>query len=298
MKQVTVLSGKGGTGKTVVTASLARLAGPVVAVDADVDAANLALLLPGEDEAERPFCSGYRAVVQQDLCTACTACLTTCRFGAVDLDDYGLARIDPLRCEGCGACRLICPSGAVTMVDNQAGTWRLRETACGPLVHARLGVAQGNSGKLVTHLGQVARATAEERGIGVVLVDGPPGIGCPVHAALGGADFVVAVTEPTRSGEHDLERLLALTTRFRVPVGLVINKHDLGAAVARRMEEAAARQGAVVLGRVPFEPEVPRALARRQTLLSLPRLGPVVEAVWSALQGELGSGTQRASSGA
>jgi MinD superfamily P-loop ATPase len=288
VKQVAVVSGKGGTGKTSVVACLARIAAaqePVVSADCDVDAANLALLLPGKDECRERFWSGRRARIDERYCTDCRECIEHCRSDAIGVDEY--PAVDPLACEGCGVCLQVCPFEAVYLVENQAGVWMKRRTEYGPLVHAELGIAQDNSGKLVAHVRQEARAAAEREGIELVLVDGPPGIGCPVHAALTGCDLALVVAEPTASGEHDMERLLQLLDHFRIRAAVLINKYDLSPELADRVEAAAGRAGVPVVGRIPFLPEVPRALSRGELPTAVPEVAAELSTVWKAVTGLL-----------
>ena len=261
MKQLAIASGKGGTGKTTVTAVLAELTKPAVTADCDVDAANLALLLSDEDRVKERFYAGLRAEVDPGLCTACMLCISACRFGAVRLGEHLTAEVDPISCEGCGVCRLVCDSDAVTLRPNLAGSLMVRDTDAGPLVHARLGIAQDNSGKLVAEVRARARAEALAKGLQLVLIDGPPGIGCPVHAAITGVDLLLAVTEPTPAGVHDLERLLALAQSFHLPTAVLINKADLSDRYADEVEGLARSAGATLAGRLPFEPDLPRLLA-------------------------------------
>lgn len=293
MRQLVVLSGKGGTGKTTLAACLARLAGRVVIADADVDAPDLALVLPGEDGPAEPFVAGRRAVIRPERCLVCGACEAVCRFGAVRTDGAGGAlvapRVDPLACEGCGACAQVCLADAVRFRDNLAGVWRVRRIPEGWLVRAALGVAQDNSGKLVTRVREEARRIAAAEGVDLILVDGPPGIGCPVHAALVGADDLLAVTEPTPAGEHDLQRLLRLAQHFAVPVHVVVNKWDLAPALTERLERLCADSGATVVGRIPFDPGVPRALAHARLPLDPPAAAATRAAV-RAIAGRLGVG--------
>jgi MinD superfamily P-loop ATPase len=284
VKQLVVISGKGGTGKTSILASLARLAasaGPVTTADCDVDAANLALLLPGEDVRTEPFWSGRRARIDTDSCTLCGLCAEQCRAAAIHIED--LAVVDPLACEGCGVCELVCPEEAVSFVDNQAGVWMERRTAFGPLIHAALGIAQDNSGKLVAQVREEARTVAERDGIDLILVDGPPGIGCPVHASLTGCGLALVVTEPTPSGEHDLERVLELLDHFALPAAVLINKHDLSPEFTDRIVALARRAGAQLVGRLPFSPEVPRALARGELPLAVEAVAAPLAEAWERI---------------
>jgi MinD superfamily P-loop ATPase len=280
VRQIAIVSGKGGTGKTSVAASLVTLAGRAVAADCDVDAADLAILMPGEDVVREPFLAGKVARIDPRACTACGECAPACRFGAI-VDPGGGApfRADPFLCEGCGVCGLVCELDAVSLVEKRAGEWMVRETATGPLVHARLGIAEDNSGKLVARVREEARLLAEERGIDLVVIDGPPGIGCPVHASVTGVDRLLVVTEPSPSGEHDLVRVLELAAHFGIPASVLVNKHDLAPEQTARIEELAASRGAAVAGRIAFDPEVPRALARGELPLVIAHVREALEQV-------------------
>jgi MinD superfamily P-loop ATPase len=284
VKQLVVISGKGGTGKTSILASLAFLSAwetPVTTVDCDVDAANLAMLLPGEDIRTEPFWSGRRAQIDADGCMLCGLCVEQCRTAAIRIEDFAV--VDPLACEGCGVCELVCPEKAVSFFDNQAGVWVERRTAFGPLIHAALGIAQDNSGKLVAQVREEARSVAERDGIDLILVDGPPGIGCPVHASLTGCDLALVVTEPTPSGEHDLERVLELLNHFQVPAAVLINKHDLSPEYTARIEKLAKRADAEVVGKLPFSTEVPRALARGELPLAVEAVAARLAEAWERI---------------
>ena len=283
MRQVAIISGKGGTGKTSLTGAFARLSGRCVAVDADVDAANLALLLPGEDTSWRPFDAGRRAVIDPRRCSGCGACLEACRFGALEEVAFGV-QSDPIRCEGCGACAQVCGEDAVSFRPNRAGSWTTRSTPWGRLVHASLGVAQDSSGRLVTHLRREARTLAVREGLDMVLIDGPPGIGCPVHAAITGVDAVVVVTEPSAAAVHDLTRALELAEHFKIPAGIVLNKADLNAEGARRAETVAALRHVPILGSIPFDPRLPRLQGRMETGLVLEGVRESIVACWAAVR--------------
>ena len=245
MKQLVILSGKGGTGKTSVAAALAHLASqdlPIVLVDADVDAANLDLVLDPTRLEEHVFMGGQVAVIDPDKCQPCGICYDVCRFDAIIPGD-DTYRVDPLACEGCDSCVHQCPEGAIHTEEQQAGLWFRSDTRFGPLFHAHLFAAQENSGKLVTMVKQQARLLALDGGYNLVIVDGPPGIGCPVISAVSGADLALIVTEPTVAGAHDLERVLKTTRHFGVRALVCINKADLhleGAAMDREVVHGSA----------------------------------------------------------
>jgi MinD superfamily P-loop ATPase len=267
VKQIVVLSGKGGTGKTTVAAALAHLASRehrVVLADADVDAANLELVLsPGKTE-DHEFVSGKLAVIDREICTGCGACLEACRFQAV-LPDGDVFRIDPIGCEGCASCFYQCPSEAIKMEDQLAGHWFVSDTRFGPLVHAHLFAAQENSGKLVMQVKQRAREIGEGEARDYMIVDGPPGIGCPVIAACSGADLALLVAEPSVAGVHDLERMLATTSHFKVPALVAINKCDLNPERAREIETFCEGQGVPVIASIPFDTSATEAMVAGKT---------------------------------
>lgn len=281
MKEIVLVSGKGGTGKTSFVASFAELNGRSVALgDCDVDAANLALLLPGIDETREPFLAGHRARIEPEMCTGCLMCMETCRFAAILLREDGLPHVDELSCEGCRACSVVCPAEAIGFAQNRAGTVFQRNTRCGPLVHAALDAAQGNSGKLVARVREQTRNIAAELGLELVLIDGPPGIGCPVHASLGGATLVVAVTEPTPSGLHDLVRMIDLLQHFGLESVLLVNKWDLNPQMTEAIERTARDRGVRPIGRVPFDGRVAMALAQGRTPLAVPPVRRALKRAW------------------
>ena len=262
MRQIVILSGKGGTGKTTVTAALAHLASRelrTVLVDADVDAANLELVLDPLQREEQDFVAGKLALIDPARCTACGRCAEVCRFEAILTND-ALYEVDGLACEGCAACYYQCPAEAVRMEEQHAGRWFRSDTRFGPLFHAHLFAGRENSGKLVTLVKQRARLLALDLGADLLLVDGPPGIGCPVIAACAGADLALHVAEPTVSGVHDLERIMATTDHFGVPSLVVVNKADLNVA---RTEEIAAfclERGVDLVGTIPYDTIVTEAM--------------------------------------
>ena len=257
MKELVVLSGKGGTGKTTIVASFAALAQGKVMVDCDVDAADLHLLLQPVVQESNEFWSGKTAFIDRKFCTRCEVCEAVCRFEAIRN-----FRVDPTSCEGCGFCYHVCPENTIRMKDNLAGHWFISDTRYGPLVHARLGIAQENSGKLVAVVRQNGRGIAKEQGLPLILSDGPPGIGCPVISSLSGANLVLLVTEPTLSGMHDLERVLGVCRHFGVAAFVCINKYDLNEENARQIEGFCQCQGIEVMSKLPFDNVATEALVR------------------------------------
>lgn len=266
MKEIVVCSGKGGTGKTSLTAAFAALAQNKILVDCDVDAADLHLVLAPEIERRESYSGGHEAIIDPARCDGCGNCYDVCTFGAIireDGIDGGFTyRVDPLGCEGCGVCVRFCPSDAIDFPTAVNGEWYISSTRHGPLVHARLIPGSENSGKLVTMVREQARELAVARGADLLLVDGPPGIGCPVTAAITGADMVLAVTEPGVSGWHDLQRLMELTAHFRVKVAVCVNKADINPDFTAKIEATCIAKGIPVLGRVPFDPAFTRAQIR------------------------------------
>jgi len=233
MKQIVVISGKGGTGKTVITGAFAALAQNKVLADCDVDAADLHLLLQPTIKERREFRSGQNAVIDKKICEQCGKCKVICRFDAISQD----FTIDPVSCEGCAFCSHICPVGAIRMQENTSGEWFLSDTRFGPLVHAKLGIAEENSGKLVSLVRKKAKELAEKKHCEWVIIDGAPGIGCPVIASLSGIDCAVVVTEPSLSGLHDARRVIDVSRHFKVAAKLIINKYDLNLEMSNKTEQ-------------------------------------------------------------
>lgn len=288
MKELVVISGKGGTGKTSLAASFAVLADRPVIADCDVDASDLHLVLSPRIRERHDFRSGHQAVIRRDDCTGCGTCLGHCRFDAVRTNGSSPGElrcsIDPVSCEGCGVCVRFCPERAIDFPECLCGEWMISETRRGPMVHARLGVAAGNSGKLVSLVRREARRLAEERSRPLVIVDGPPGIGCPVIASVTGATHVLVVTEPTMSGEHDLERVLSLTKHFAIPTAICVNKWDLNPEMADRIEEKGRRAGARIVARVRYDPSVTLAQMQERAVVETEAPSAVdIQRVWNAL---------------
>ena len=329
MKEIVIISGKGGTGKTSIVASFTALCGHAVLADCDVDAADLHLVLAPTIRRREEFRCGHEAVIRQENCIACGACLARCRFGAVirfdGKEDQFLAgaktscdncadgckrscpvkfadileairsaggqqkehafAIDPTSCEGCGVCVWACPVKAIDFPERLGGEWYVSDTRHGPMVHARLIPGGENSGKLVSKVREVARTLAEERKTDFVLVDGPPGVGCAVIASVSGASLVVVVTEPTLSGAHDMARVLELTRHFNIPAAVCVNKWDLNADMAERIESDARQAGATIAGRVRYDRAVTEAQIRGQAVVELQGTlaGDDIRAVWEQI---------------
>lgn len=287
MKELVIISGKGGTGKTSVTASFAVLAEKAVLADCDVDAADLHLVLKPDVRERHDFRSGHEAVIREADCTGCGVCLDLCRFDAVrrhDTEAGARCVIDPVACEGCGLCVRFCPEQAIDFPERLCGEWMISDTRCGPMVHARLGVAAENSGKLVATVRQEARRIAEEQGRKLVIVDGPPGIGCPVIASLSGAAQVLVVTEPTVSGEHDLARVLKLAAHFGIPASICVNKWDLNPEMTERIEKQARTLGATVAGRIRYDRAVTQAQIQVRAVVEIDApCAEDIRALWARL---------------
>jgi MinD superfamily P-loop ATPase len=261
-----VVSGKGGTGKTSLVAAFASLAEDVVLADCDVDAADLSLVLAPRLRHQEVFRSGLAARILPDRCSGCGECAARCRFGAITAASPAgpvagdpTYLVDPLACEGCGLCSHVCTCHAVELFEAERGEWFVSDTRSGPLVHARLGVGGENSGRLVTLVRERAQEIARDQAAELVLIDGPPGIGCPVIASVTGTDLVLAVTEATVSGSHDLARLAELVRGFGLPLVVCINKHDLNPDMAGRIRTACAAQGVPVVGELDYDLAVVRA---------------------------------------
>jgi MinD superfamily P-loop ATPase len=293
--ELVVISGKGGTGKTSVVASFAALAENAVLADCDVDAADLHLVLDPKIIRREAFSGGKLARVVADKCVGCGKCHEVCRFAAVSFDGPGNGavdktyRIDPIACEGCGVCAWFCPAGAIDFAPVDNGEWFVSETRCGPMVHARLGVAQENSGKLVGIVRAAAREIAERQGRDVVIIDGAPGIGCPVIASITGASLVLIVTEPTLSGMHDMRRVAELARHFAIPAMVCVNKWDLNPRIADEIEAFAGDGGMRSAGRVRYDPAVTQAQLRRRSVVECGAGGCAedIRNVWQNVKGEL-----------
>lgn len=263
MKQIVLISGKGGTGKTVLTASLAVLSENAIFADCDVDAADLHLLLNPEIIKRYKFKSGNTARIDKKLCQECSECINICRFNAVS-DDF---IIDSISCEGCGICCLICPAEAIKMVENESGEWFISNTKYGTMVHARLGIAEENSGKLVALVRTKAKEIAEEQNRDYIIIDGPPGIGCPVIASLADVDLALIVTEPTLSGIHNMERIAGVARHFGVIAKVIINKYDINLKNTEDIKKICKDRDIEVLAKLPYSDTVIKSLVRGVPLI-------------------------------
>lgn len=268
MKEIVVISGKGGTGKTSITASFSALsAGDLVAADCDVDAADMHLLLKPDLAHAEDFYSGETAVIDPAACIACGRCYQVCRFNAVQAAGK-VFKVDPLSCEGCGYCARICPTKAITNHPERVGVWYSSRTRLGfTMIHARLGIGAENSGKLVAHVKKQAKAVAESQGKHYVLVDGSSGIGRPMVSSLSGADYVVLVTEPTVSGLHDLRRVYELVRKFNIPAGCIINKADINLQMTEAIREFLDAEQIDRLAELPYDEAVTRAMVAGLTIV-------------------------------
>ena len=282
IKELVVISGKGGTGKTSLMAAFASLVKDKVVCDADVDAADLHLIMSPRIIERHDFVSGNTAHIAPDRCTQCGLCIDVCQWHAISEAFV----VDEIECEGCGVCYYLCAEKAIDFPPSTCGEWFLSETRFGPMAHARLGIAEENSGKLVSLIRREGKKLAEEKGLNLLLTDGPPGIGCPVIASLGGATAVLIVAEPTVSGRHDMERVLQLSEFFKIPAMVCINKFDLNPAQALAIETYAQEHNAAPMGRIPFDPVFTKAMVQGQTIFEYDGSSPGAAAtkeIWENL---------------
>lgn len=281
MKEITLISGKGGTGKTSLAGSFAALSSQAVFTDCDVDAANLSLILQPDIQETHEFIASKIASIRLEQCTSCGLCRDLCRFEAISAD----FQVDPLSCEGCGVCYYACPEEAIDYKDVVSGKWFISKTPYGPLVHARLGVAEENSGRLVTLVRNKAKEMARDDNLNLIITDGPPGIGCPVIASLAGATAALVVTEPSLSGIHDLERVLAVCRHFTVPALVCINRCDLDAENTQKIEDYCQQQAVPVVGKVPFDKVVTEAMVKGLSVVEYSdgEVSQSIKGIWEAV---------------
>ena len=285
MKQIVVISGKGGTGKTVITGAFAALAKNKVMADCDVDAADLHLLLEPTIKECHAFTSGKTAKIEKKFCKQCGKCVVVCRFNAIS-ENF---KVDPISCEGCAFCSFVCPEKAINMEENISGEWFISDTRFGAMVHAKLGIAEENSGKLVSLVRKQAKELAEKTNCNLVIIDGAPGIGCPVIASLSGIDFALAVTEPTLSGLHDVQRVIDVARHFNIPVKLVINKFDLNFGITEKIEKYARENKIQLLGKICFDESVVKSMVQGKTVVEYVDSSAKQEIIniWQKLEKEL-----------
>jgi MinD superfamily P-loop ATPase len=255
MKELVVISGKGGTGKTSLVGAFSYLADKKVIADCDVDAADLHLLLRPKIIESHVFEGGKKAVIDTEKCIRCRECFTACRFDAISEE----IEINEFLCEGCGLCAALCPESAVVLKQEIAGHWFVSTTAYGPFVHARLGIAQENSGLLVAKVREAAKKIAMEEGRDLILIDGSPGVGCAVISSITGAHLVLIVTEPTQSGLHDLKRVMDLTSYFQINTLVCINKYDINREISDRIRQICMDRGTMFAGQIPYDSTVTKA---------------------------------------
>lgn len=285
MRELVVLSGKGGTGKTSLTAAFAHLAQDKVLCDLDVDAPDLHLIAEPAIQRSGPFLSGHVAVIDPEACKGCGACDGACAYGAIQKTGP-IFSVDAAHCEGCRVCAVCCPQGAIDFPERLCGSWYESETRFGPMVHALLDPGQENSGKLVTLLKSKARSRATERGLDLIISDGAPGIGCPVISSLSQATLALLVTEPTPSGFHDLERVADLCGHFRTRSAVLVNKADLNPDYLPAIRDLCRTRGIAFVGQLPHDPAVVEAMVRGEAVTEGPAtpLGAEVRRIWSAIQ--------------
>ncbi len=276
MNEIVIVSGKGGTGKTSVVASLACLIENKAMADCDVDAANLSLVLSPRVREQKEFFAGGKAIIMPEECTGCGVCRDVCRFGAISEEFI----VDPVSCEGCGACRYYCPAGAVKFTTPLAGHCFICDTARGdPFVYAELLPGEENSGKLVTMVRTEAKEKAVSAGLSRIIIDGPPGIGCPVIASITGTSLAVAVTEPTASGIHDLDRIVQLARHFEVPAAVIVNKSDINPDCTGSIIDYCKTNGVQVFGEVPYDREISEAQRHGKAIVEYAPGSPASHAI-------------------
>lgn len=267
MKEITILSGKGGAGKTSIAAALASIAKNAVFCDNDVDAADLHLIFSPEVKEKHKFSSGNIAFINPEICTNCGLCEESCRFDAIHSNGNHQPEVNPIQCEGCRLCERICPVGAITTTEKFNNEWYISETRFGTLVHARMGAGEENSGKLVTRIRQAAKEIATTKNASFIINDGPPGIGCAAIASVTGTNAVLVIIEPTLSGLHDAKRLVELVNTFKIPVFAIINKFDINSKITADVQNYLAEKNIPLAGRIPFNTKMVESMVHGKTVV-------------------------------
>ncbi len=287
MKEITILSGKGGTGKTSITAAIASIAENAVFCDNDVDASDLHLLLQPTIRESHTFASGWDVEINQSLCVSCYSCMDYCQFDAIHKNDKGDVFINPYQCEGCLLCQKICPEDAISSSKNENNFWYKSDSRFGPLIHAQMGPGEENSGKLVTQVRRIAKETATANQLKYIINDGPPGIGCATIASLSGTNKALLIIEPTKSGFHDIKRLVKLIESFNVKTYAAINKYDINAEITANIEAYLIEKNIPLLAYIPFDDEMVKAMTQGKTIVEYNPgsvITKIINEIWKILQ--------------
>ncbi|MEN8203386.1 MAG: 4Fe-4S binding protein [Bacteroidota bacterium] len=288
MKEITILSGKGGTGKTSITAAIASLASDAVFCDNDVDAADLHLIFDPDIREEHRFLGAWVATIDESKCIGCNVCQDQCRFDAIHTNENGFPEVNPNQCEGCRLCERLCPANAISSERSDRNFWYVSDTRFGTLVHAKMGPGEENSGKLVSEVRKKAKELATENNAKYVINDGPPGIGCAAISSLTGTNQVLMIIEPTVSGLHDADRLVDLIATFSIPVFAVINKYDLNLSMTARVENYLKEKNIPLLGRIPFDRHMVEAMLEGKTIVEYNKgleTSKIIGQIWQSLAG-------------
>jgi MinD superfamily P-loop ATPase len=286
MKEITILSGKGGAGKTTVAAAIASLAPNAVFCDNDVDAADLHLIFKPEVKETHKYDSGSLAVINQKTCTNCGLCEDSCRFNAIHKNKNDYPEVNPFQCEGCRLCERICPANAITITQNLNNSWYISETRFGTLVHAKMGPGEENSGKLVSKIRERAKEIATKTKASYIINDGPPGIGCTAISSITGTDAVLLVIEPTVSGLHDAKRVVQLIQSFEIPVFAAINKYDINTEFTKTVEDYLLETGIPLAGKIPFSELMVESMIAEKTIIEFAptkAISKEFSTIWSAI---------------
>jgi MinD superfamily P-loop ATPase len=288
MYEITIISGKGGTGKTILTAAFAHLASKHIICDLDVDASDLHILLERKRDFKKDFFSGNEAIISPTKCIDCEACISLCKFEAIHKSKKGPS-IDPIRCEGCGVCVRHCPQNAISFPKKHCGEWYQSQTSFAPMIHAQLFPGEENSGLLVSLLRKEAKKLAIEKGSNLLICDGSPGIGCPVISSLTGTNLAIVVTEPTLSGMHDLKRVLALCNHFSIPVKVVINKYDLNKNQTACIEEYCSVSNIEIISQIPYSQAIIDSVMMKKTIIEYGDgiVSNIIKETWNKIKKEI-----------